>query len=391
MTDLLRVRDLTARFDTEDGRVHAVESVSFTVEDGESFGLVGESGSGKSATALSIAGLLPAAGTITGGSLWFRAPELAATTGKHEVDGEFVDLTTLPASARRSLRGTEIAMVFQDPMSSFDPSATVGTQIAKAVEVQQRASARPRSTRARTEGYGLGSLLRDSLLPTRSFVSESSRERAIELLERVGIPDPAKRAEQHPNEFSGGMLQRAMIAQAIAGEPRLLLADEPTTALDVTIQAQILSLLKEIQAETALSVVMITHDLGVVAHHSDRVGVMYAGELVERAPIDRLFDAPVHPYTQGLLGAVPDLDTTVTPPASLSGRMIGLHADELPEGCYFADRCPKAMTDCQEHPEERPVDETERHTARCVLTDRAFDPDDALGGGTAQQMERDHQ
>ncbi len=391
MTDLLRARDLTARFDTEDGRVHAVESVSFTVEAGESFGLVGESGSGKSATALSIAGLLPAAGTITGGSLWFRTPELAATPGEHDVDGEFVDLTTLPANARRSLRGTEIAMVFQDPMSSFDPSATVGSQIAKAVEVQQRASARPRSTRSKTETYGLGSLIRDSLLPTRSFVSESSRERAIELLERVGIPDPARRAEQHPTEFSGGMLQRAMIAQAIAGKPRLLLADEPTTALDVTIQAQILSLLNEIQDDTGLSVVLITHDLGVVAHHSDRVGVMYAGELVERAPIDRLFDAPVHPYTQGLLSAVPDLDTTATPSPSLSGRMTGLHAHELPEGCYFADRCPQAMTDCRAHPEERPVAETDRHSARCVLTDRAFDPDRALEPGAAHEMERDHQ
>lgn len=237
--DLLRVRDLSTRFFTEEGQVNAVESVNFTVRDGEVFGIVGESGSGKSVTALSLFDLVESPGRITQGEIWYRNPDLAEEFEDNDtVDGEFVNLLSLPANARRSLRGPSFGMIFQDPMSSLDPSVTVGKQIAEAVEVQRRASANPRSTRSRTQGYGLGSFVIDGLLPNRSYVGSESWNRAVELLDQVGIPDPAERAREHPHQFSGGMLQRAMVAQALAGEPDLLIADEPTTALDVTIEAQ---------------------------------------------------------------------------------------------------------------------------------------------------------
>jgi len=380
--DLLRVRDLRTRFFTEAGQVNAVEGVSFDVRDGEVFGIVGESGSGKSVTALSLVDLIESPGRITDGEVWYRDPGLAAEfrdSTPAAVDGDFVDLRRLPDGVRRSLRGSSFSMVFQDPMSSFNPSITVGTQIAEAVEVQRRARANPRRTRSRTQGYGLGQYIRDTLLPSRDYVSAESRERAVELLDQVGIPDPEERAEEHPHQFSGGMLQRAMVAQALAGEPDLLVADEPTTALDVTIQAQILNLLRDLQRDRGMSVVMITHDLGVIARMCDRVGVMYAGEVVERGTLEDVFERPVHPYTKGLLGSIPDIEDPAPRLEPIPGNVPSLLDSEMGDRCYFADRCPKAMDDCLGRVAERPVDG--EHAVRCVLADREFDPDAALDDG----------
>jgi peptide/nickel transport system ATP-binding protein len=379
--DILRVEDLSTRFFTEDGQVNAVESVSFDVKENEILGIVGESGSGKSVTALSVIDLVESPGRITSGRVWFRKPNLADEFREKRpdaVDGDFVDLRQLPAGIRRSLRGPSFSMIFQDPMSSFNPSITVGEQIAEAVEVQRRARANPRSTRSRTQGYGLGQLLVDGLLPGRGYTSNESQERAVELLEQVGIPDPEKRAEEYPHQFSGGMLQRAMVAQALAGEPDVLIADEPTTALDVTIQAQILNLLRDIQAERGMSVVLITHNLGVIARMCDRVGVMYAGEVVERGSLADVFERPTHPYTQGLLGSIPDLDNPAPRLQPIDGNVPSLLDSEMQPRCYFADRCPKAMHSCLEKPTERPIDGNPDHTAKCVLTDAPYDEGEAL-------------
>ncbi|WP_152042077.1 ABC transporter ATP-binding protein [Salinigranum salinum] len=393
---VLRVRDLRTRFFTEEGQVNAVEGVSFDVRDGEVFGIVGESGSGKSVTALSLIDLIESPGRITSGEVWYRKPALAdefRDSTPAAVDGDFVDLRRLPEGVRRSLRGPSFSMIFQDPMSSFNPSITVGTQIAEAVEVQRRARANPRRTRSRTQGYGLGQYVRDTLLPSRDYVSDGSRAEAVELLERVGIPDPAERAEEYPHQFSGGMLQRAMVAQALAGEPDVLIADEPTTALDVTIQAQILNLLRELQRDQGMSVVMITHDLGVIARMCDRVGVMYAGELVERGTLGDVFERPVHPYTQGLLGSIPDLENPAPRLDPIEGNVPSLLDSEMGDRCYFADRCPKAMDDCLHRIDERAVahgggdgdgdgdDGVGEHAVRCVLADREYDPAAALDDG----------
>jgi peptide/nickel transport system ATP-binding protein len=380
-TEVLRVRDLRTRFFTEEGQINAVEGVSFDVRDGEVFGIVGESGSGKSVTALSVLDLIESPGRITGGEVWYRNADLAdefRASDPDAVDGDFVDLRRLPEGVRRSLRGPAFSMVFQDPMSSFNPSITVGTQIAEAVEVQRKARANPRRTRSRTQGYGLGQYIRDTLLPSRDYVTEASREKAVDLLEQVGIPDPEERAEEYPHQFSGGMLQRAMVAQALAGEPDVLVADEPTTALDVTIQAQILNLLRDLQAERGMSVVMITHDLGVIARMCDRVGVMYAGEIVERGTLHDVFESSVHPYTQGLLGSIPDLQNPAPRLQPIEGNVPSLVDSEMDDRCYFADRCPKAMEDCLGRVDERSVDGTDEHAVRCVLADRDFDERAAL-------------
>ncbi|KAB1187780.1 MULTISPECIES: ABC transporter ATP-binding protein [Haloferax] len=376
---ILKVRDLTTRFFTEEGQVNAVEHVSFDVEDGEIFGIVGESGSGKSVTALSVIDLIESPGRVTDGEIWYRNEKLADEfrgSNPDAVDGDLVDIRRLPKGVRRSLRGPSFSMVFQDPMSSFNPSITVGEQIAEAVEVQRRARSNPRATRSRTQGYGLGKLVADTLLPSQSYVSDESMERAIELLEQVGIPDPEDRAHEYPHQFSGGMLQRAMIAQALAGEPDILVADEPTTALDVTIQAQILNLLRDLQEQQGMSILIITHDLGVIARMCDRVGVMYAGEIVERGPLSDIFDNPVHPYTQGLLGSIPDVDDPSTRLEPITGNVPSLLDSEMPNACYFADRCPKAMNDCLTRIPEYELDG--RHSVRCVLSEREYDPNDAI-------------
>ena len=374
--ELLRVEGLSTRFFTDEGQVNAVESVDLRVEAGEVLGVVGESGSGKSVTALSLVDLVESPGRVVDGAVRFRDPELAEEF-PDAADGEMVDLRSLPAAVRRSFRGPRVGVIFQDAMTSFNPSLTVGEQIAEAVEVQRRASARPRSTRSRTQGYGLGSYIVDGLTPGRDFTASASHDRAVELLEQVGIPDPGARAGEYPHEFSGGMLQRAMIAQALAGEPDVLVADEPTTALDVTIQAQILELLRAIQADREMSVVLITHDLGVIARMSDRVAVMYAGQVVERGTLSDVFEDPVHPYTRGLLGAIPDLDDPAPRLQPIPGNVPSLLDHEMGDRCYFADRCPKAMETCLSPQPERQVDDGE-HAARCVLVDREYDHRRAL-------------
>ncbi len=378
----IRVEGLTTRFFTEEGQVNAVESISFEVEEGEVFGIVGESGSGKSVTALSLIDLVESPGRVTDGEVWYRSPEIADRVREKNpeaVDDEMVDLRKLGENERRSLRGTEFSTIFQDPESSFNPSLTVGEQIAEAVEVQRRARANPRSTRSRTQGYGLAKFVADSVLPTRDFLDEESKSRAVELLELVGIPDPAERAEEYPHQFSGGMLQRAMIAQALAGEPSVLVADEPTTALDVTIQAQVLDLLDDLQEESGMTTVLITHNLGVVARMCDRVGVMYAGELVERGSLTDVFDESIHPYTQGLLGSIPDLEESVGRLEPIEGNVPSLIDSEMDDRCYFADRCPKAMRECLEKPPAFDLDGD--HTTMCYLAEREYDRTDGLPEG----------
>ncbi len=379
--DVLSVSDLSTRFFTEEGQINAVESVSFDIRENEILGIVGESGSGKSVTALSLIDLVESPGRVTEGEIWYRNAALADEFRGNDavgVDGNHIDLRTVPPRVRRSLRGPSFSTIFQDPMSSFNPSITVGEQIAEAVEVQRRATANPRSTRSRTQGYGLGQYLLDGIVPGRDYTSEESMDRAIELLEQVGIPDPADRVDEYPGQFSGGMLQRAMIAQALAGEPDVLIADEPTTALDVTIQAQILNLLREVQAERGMSIILITHDLGVIAEMCDRVCVMYAGEVVERGTLEAVFDETVHPYTEGLLGSIPDLDDPRPRLRPIEGNVPGLVDSEMDDRCYFADRCPKAMESCLEKPAEVVVDPATEHGAKCVLADRPYDPSEAL-------------
>jgi peptide/nickel transport system ATP-binding protein len=385
---LLRVENLTTRFFTEEGQVNAVEGVSFEVEQGEVFGIVGESGSGKSVTALSLVDLVESPGRITDGSVWFRKPDLAERIREDDpeaaaesVDGDMVDIRQLDENERRALRGTEFAMIFQDPTSSFNPSITVGTQIAEAAEVQQRATANPRALRSRTQGFGLTKFLTTSMVPTVDYVSDESRERAVELLDTVGIPDPAERATEYPHQFSGGMLQRAMIAQALASEPSVLVADEPTTALDVTIQAQILNTMSELQAEYGMTTVLITHNLGVIARMCDHVGVMYAGELVERGTLADLFDRPSHPYTEGLLGSSPSLEDANTRLTPIDGNVPSLLDEEMDDRCYFADRCPKAMRKCLDKPPEFDASGSESHRAKCYLAREEHDPGGALPEG----------
>ena len=384
MTELLRVENLSTRFFTEEGQVNAVEDVSFSVAEGEVFGIVGESGSGKSVTALSLIDLVDSPGRVTDGEIWYRHPELAARVREGNagaVDGEMVDLRSLDARERRALRGSTFSTIFQDPTSSFNPSITVGEQIAEAVEVQRRARANPRSTRSRTQGFGLGQFVAATVLPGRDYVTEASLDRAVELLDLVGIPDPAERAQEYPHQFSGGMLQRAMIAQALAGEPDVLVADEPTTALDVTIQAQVLDLLEEIQAKTGMTVLLITHNLGVIARTCDSVGVMYAGEIVERGSLTDVFERPVHPYTQGLLGSVPNLDQVRGRLDPIPGNVPSLLDHEMGDRCYFANRCPKAMKECLKKPPMLTANGTDEHTVRCVLAEREYDPSEALSEG----------
>lgn len=384
--DILRINGLSTRFFTEQGQVNAVSDLDVRIERGEVFGIVGESGSGKSVTARSVMHLIESPGEITDGEIEYRNADLADSVRDdypEAVDGEFVDLLSVPESARHSLRGTSFSMIFQDPMSSFNPSLTVGEQLAEAVEVQRRASANPRSTRAKTESseYSMGSFILSTVLPSQRYVSADSRDRAIELLELVGIPDPAKRAEEYPHEYSGGMLQRAMIAQALAGEPDVLVADEPTTALDVTIQAQVLDLLADLQEETEMTILLITHNLGVVARMCDRVGVMYAGEIVERGTLEDVFDDHVHPYTEGLLGSVPDLEGAGTRLEPIPGNVPSLVDEEMPDRCYFADRCPKAMSDCLETPPEFDADGSDEHATKCYLAEKAYDEQTALAEG----------
>ncbi len=298
---VLSVRDLTVSFPSEAGRVEAVRGLSYDVEPGEVLAIVGESGSGKSVSSLAVMGLLPGAARVTG-SVRFRDVELL---GK-------------PDAELSRIRGRKVAMVFQDPLSALTPVYTVGDQIVEALRIHQRGLTR-----------------------------DAARRRAVELLDLVGIPRAADRASAFPHEFSGGMRQRAVIAMAIANDPDLIIADEPTTALDVTVQAQVLDVLRTAREVTGAGVVLITHDLGVVAGNADRVLVMYAGRAVETAPVDTLFGAPRMPYTLGLLGSVPRLDAGERRPlVPIEGQPPAL--TDLPPGCPFEPRCPLAVDLCRE-------------------------------------------
>jgi peptide/nickel transport system ATP-binding protein len=308
---LLDVRDLEVAF-TRKGRpdVRAVDGVSFAVDAGETVGIVGESGSGKSVTSLAVMGLLPRRGVRVSGQVWF--------------DGD--DLRTLSRDRLRDIRGQDIAMVFQDPMSSLNPVVPVGTQVTEVLERHQ------------------------------DMKGEIASNAAVDLLDRVGIPDPNRRLKEYPHQLSGGMRQRALIAMALACKPRVLIADEPTTALDVTIQAQILELLKELVRDSGAALVLITHDLGVVAGICDTVHVMYAGKVVESARRHDLFGAPLHPYTGGLLASVPRLDA---PRGAALNPIPGSPTDLRPwaEGCAFAPRCGNRIEPCvQQAPALEPAD-----------------------------------
>jgi oligopeptide/dipeptide ABC transporter ATP-binding protein len=319
---LLEVRGLRTSFHTRSGVVRAVTGVDLAVRRGEILGLVGESGCGKSVTSLSILGLISRPGRIDAGSVLF--------------DGD--DLRHLPESRLRALRGDRIAMIFQQPTSSLNPVMDVGFQIGEVLEIH------------------------------RNMKRRAARARALELLRMVGIPDPKRRLDSYPHEMSGGMAQRVMIAMALACEPALLIADEPTTALDVTIQAQILDLMRNLQRETGTAIVLITHDLGVVAEMCNRVAVMYAGEIVEQTDVRTLFRAPKHPYTQGLIGSIPVIGKLKEELATIPGNVPNLIS--LPEGCRFAPRCAARVEHnnilaTERHPELRPV--SAGHEVRCWL------------------------
>jgi len=311
---VLEVRDLAVEFATERGRLRAVDGVGFAVRPGRTLAIVGESGCGKSVTALAVMGLLPGSARLSG---------TIRLLGR--------DLLGLPAEAWRARRGREMAMVFQEPMTSLNPAFTAGEQVAEALRVHEGLSSR------------------------------AAFDRAVEMLAHVRIPDAARRARQYPHQLSGGMRQRVMIAMALACRPRLLIADEPTTALDVTVQAQILALLDALKRETGTAVVLITHDLGVVADHAEEVAVMYAGQIVERAPVATLFARPEHPYTVGLLGAAPSLEGKRGRLASIEGTVPDmLHP---PAGCRFAPRCPFRIPRCEAAPPLAPVGVA--HEAAC--------------------------
>ena len=321
---LLQVRNLTTRFNTERGRVTAVDQVSFDIDAGETVALVGESGSGKSVTALSIMRLIP-------------SPPGKIVTGEVIFEGQ--DLCKLDDAGIRAIRGNKIAMIFQEPMSSLNPALTVGMQVAEPVNLHR--------------GAPWGKAL----------------EQAKELLGRVRIPDAASRLGSYPHQYSGGMRQRVMIAMALACQPRLIIADEPTTALDVTVQAQILDLLKELTRETGSSLLLITHDLGVVARYADRVAVMYGGRIVETAPTRDLDKRPHHPYTLGLMASVPRLDSDTSQRlAPIEGQPPDLA--QLPAGCAFSPRC-RSVTDVCRSARPPLVEVGARHLKACFNDIRA--------------------
>jgi peptide/nickel transport system ATP-binding protein len=315
---LLSVRELATEFNSSQGRFRAVDEVSFDLDKGRTLSVVGESGCGKSVTALSIMGLVPdPPGRIVGGSIRFEGQELVG----------------LRADSYQALRGNRMGMIFQEPMTSLNPAFTVGDQISEAIR--------------RHEEVG----------------PAEARARSIELLRRVRIPSPERRFDDYPHKLSGGMRQRAMIAMALSCSPDLLIADEPTTALDVTIQAQILDLLAELKGESGMAIMLITHDLGVVAEMADEVVVMYAGRIVERAPAASLFADPQHPYTIGLMGSVPRLDLDQERLAAIEGQVPNPTA--LPQGCRFRTRCPFAIGRCAEI-DPPLIEVVPGHSAACI-------------------------
>ncbi len=313
---LLELRRLAVSFATDDGTVHAVDGIDLALARGRTLGLVGESGCGKSVTSLAIMGLLP--------------PENSKVNGEVHFEGR--NLLTLDADTMRDLRGARLAMIFQEPMTSLNPAYTVGEQIVEAIQRHQGLSA------------------------------ADARTRAIEMLRIVRIPSPERRVDDYPHKLSGGMRQRAMIAMALACGPELLIADEPTTALDVTIQAQILDLMRGLRRDTGTAIILITHDLGVVAEMADDVAVMYAGQIVERAPVRDLFARPEHPYTVGLLGSIPRLDEKRERLPSIEGRVPDM--TRPPAGCRFAARCPFVEPACRDA-EPALVEVAPGHLTRC--------------------------
>ncbi|MFL5822566.1 MAG: ABC transporter ATP-binding protein [Solirubrobacteraceae bacterium] len=324
MSPLLEVQDLRVTFETEDGLVHAVDGVSYSVDTGQTLGIVGESGSGKSVSSLTTLGLTRGDSTRIEGTINF--------------DGQ--ELLSMPAKGLRQIRGNDIAMIFQDPLSSLHPFYKVGWQLTEAMRTHRKLS------------------------------KPAAAKRAVELIDLVGIPDPERRVNQYPHEFSGGMRQRVMIAMALANEPKLLIADEPTTALDVTVQAQILALLDDLQRRLGMAIIIITHDLGVVAETADEIGVMYAGRVIERGPTQRIFSTPQHPYTWGLLKSIPRLDIPrgeeLVP---ISGRPPSLIA--RPSGCFFHPRCPYVREAHRRvDPQLEPVPGQPDHLVACLLEPR---------------------
>ncbi|HEX6763621.1 MAG TPA: ABC transporter ATP-binding protein [Gaiellaceae bacterium] len=317
---LLEVKDLKTYFATGDGVVKAVDGVSFSVEKGQTLGIVGESGSGKSVTCLTIMGLNP--------------KQRTTSTGQALFNGE--DLLKASPSRLREIRGNDIAMVFQDPMTSLNPVHTIGAQLVEAV------------------------------LLHRDVSKAQARRRALELLKQVGIPRAERRLDDYPHQFSGGMRQRVMIAMALINDPDLLIADEPTTALDVTTQAQILALIEKLQSDYDSAVIMITHDLGVIAEIADDVIVMYAAEVVEKAPFDRIFKHPHHPYTWGLMGSLPRLDADLERLIQIPGQPPSLLRP--PPGCRFHPRCAYVMEICRsKEPRLLPVPDEPTHLQACHL------------------------
>jgi peptide/nickel transport system ATP-binding protein len=321
VTPLLEVDDLRVQFVTNDGVVHAVDGVSFSVDAGHTLGIVGESGSGKTVVSLTTMGLTRSRTTRISGRITF----------------EKRNLLDLPARELRRIRGNEIAMIFQDPLSSLHPFYKVGWQLVETMQAH------------------------------RDVSRAAARDRALELLELVGIPDARRRLNQYPHEFSGGMRQRAMIAMALANEPKLLIADEPTTALDVTVQAQILALIGDLQRRLGMAVIIITHDLGVVAEIADEIGVMYAGRIVEQGSTSQIFETPQHPYTWGLLKSIPRLDTVRDEElVPISGRPPSLIY--RPSGCFFHPRCPYARAAHRRvDPRLSPVPGDAGHEVACLL------------------------
>ena len=323
---LLEVNDLKTYFRTDDGVVKAVDGVSFSIEKGQTLGIVGESGSGKSVTCLAIMGLNAKRNTITSGEALFK--------------GE--DLLSMKSDRLRELRGADIAMIFQDPMTSLNPVHKIGTQLGEAMRLHQ------------------------------DVTKKTARARALELLKAVGIPRAEQRIDDYPHQFSGGMRQRVMIAMSLVNNPDLLIADEPTTALDVTTQAQILNLLEQLQAEFGSAIVMITHDLGVVAEIADDVVVMYAAEVAEKGGVDEIFKRPHHPYTWGLLGSLPRLDADVERLVQIQGQPPSLL--NPPAGCRFHPRCPYVMNICKSvDPPLAPVTGDTNHVQACHLDEETKD------------------
>lgn len=328
---LLEISGLKTVFPTDDGIVNAVNDVSFEIGHGQTVGVVGESGCGKSITGLSLLQLVPSPGRIEAGEILFH----------RNGDGEPLDIAQVSPKSElmRQIRGNEIAIIFQEPMTSLNPVYTVGNQIAEAIVLHEQVD------------------------------KKTAHERAIEMIARVGIPAPAQRVDEYPHQLSGGMRQRVMIAMALCCSPTLLIADEPTTALDVTIQAQVLGLMQELQAEMGMAIMLITHDLGVIADLADEVVVMYAGRVVERGTVDDIFYNPLHPYTQGLLKSIPILGKTPqkTLP-SIPGTVP--HPLGLPDGCSFQPRCSERMPECERMPELAVINRESKkggHAVRCWL------------------------